>query len=372
MKPLLSIIIPVAPGREARLKAILSRLQLNSIRFPDHTFEVVVVDGGSASGQKDFDGGDTVDIQKLCSFFSKYINLKYIYVPIGKFICAAYPRNIALRVCEGDIVGMIDVDHWPSENIVYGMLAPFINDDEFRVFTDSYTGQVKNWYQKVPVQNNIINRGYVIDSSKSKRYIGNEILQKFNQHMLDNDAMGYVIEDVYKQAQIPPPGTNNTLWNWAVKREHVLAMNGYDEVFCRNYAYSREDDDWRMRLLAQGLSYYDGQNKNFCSIHLWHLANCRTNFANKLNQEYYSSMWAGCPQTSKATMARNVPIKRNVEHQWGKLLTYSFSVIDEKQHDITEHEKWIEKNISDMPFYVNAKPYVNADDFIRFLEIWVC
>jgi len=359
MKPLLSILIPVAPNREKRLAAVLSRLQLNSIRFPDHTFEVVVVDGGA-----------TDKTQELCITFAKHIKLKYIYCPISRFICAAYPRNLGLRVCEGEIIGMIDIDHWPSENIVYGMLAPFINDDEFRFIFEDKNGKIKDWDKQIVAPIDIINRGYVIDSSKSKRYRDKIVLEKLNDHLLI-DGLGYEILDAYREAQIKPPGTNSTLWSWAIKRQHAVLLNGYDEIYCRKFAYSREDDDWRQRLLAQGLQFFDGQHEKFCAIHLWHPAACRKNASNEINKEYFRNVCGQGIQNIIGAKKQCKNIVRNKKHNWGKLLKYSFSIINSVAREIVDHEKWIEENVSDMPSYPTKKPYDDAKGFINFLETLV-
>jgi glycosyltransferase involved in cell wall biosynthesis len=371
MKPLLSIIIPVAPGRIARLTADLSRLSLNQVVFPDHAFEVVVLDGGA-----------TDNTRELCEKMSEYINLKYIYVPIKKFICAAYPRNVALRACEAPIISMIDIDHWPSENIVYGMLTPFIDDSEFRVvLSGQEVKKIKDMKEYLNgqitgiVKHPIINRGYVIDSSKTRKYHGEmaslqspitgnsmlaqkqQYLDSINKQLLNNVNFDKKIHDVYRVTEIPPPGVNGTLWTWAVKREYIAKMNAYDENYCKKWAYSREDDSFREHLLAQGLRFFDGQNKNFCAIHLQHPAPCRGQQANELNKKYYA-------QTCQPV--REIVV--NKKWQWGKMLEGSFSIINGRIRGVKEHEQWVANNVKDMPNYVNSEPWKDADDFINKLE----
>lgn len=238
--PLLSIVIPVAPNRFDRLRAILSRLTLNRRLFPDHTFEVIVIDGGS-----------TDNIRTLCEQLSPYINMKYIYLPICQFINAAYPRNVGMRVCQGKVIGMIDVDHWPSEFLVYGMLNPFVEDEDFRFVEITQGGDVEYKIKDV-VENNInrlngqyikgshqvLNRGYVIDSSKSALPLDKNSLPS---QLLDDRAMGIQILDAFKQAKIPF-GVNNTLWTWAAHRANIIALNGYDEIYCRKFSYCYHPD----------------------------------------------------------------------------------------------------------------------------------
>lgn len=356
MKPLLSIMIPVAPNRVKRLAAVLSRLSLNQAVFPDHTFEVIVLDGGA-----------TDNTRELCERMSNNLNLKYIYVPIGRFINAAYPRNVALRVCEGKVIGMIDIDHWPSENIVFGMLNPFVDDKDFRVALigreTNKVSDVKQYFHNRVIdgtRNNIINRGYVVDSSKSPKckigpveewgkYIDGQLLNPAN---FDKQIM-----DVYKVTGVPPPGVNGTLWIWSVKRENVIPMNGYDELYCRQFAYVREDDDFRERLLAQGLKFFDGQNKNFCAIHLWHPAAWRNQQVNEFNKRYFQQSCRPVRQ-----------VRRNNNWQWGKLIKGSFSLINKKMYGIEDHEAWIRENIKDMPNYKDY--WTDVNDLINNLGNW--
>lgn len=348
--PDLSIIIPVAPNREKRLKAVLSRLTLNKALFPDHSFEVVVLDGGSTDGTRN-----------LCEIMAAHIDLKYIYVPIGRFINAAYPRNVMLRACEGKVIGMIDIDHWPSENIVFGMLNPFIEDGKNLYSTQYNDSQVEkvapNSMYISGIKQGIINRGYVIDSSKSKRFLGQQQLELFNSHMLAEKNAGWEIMDVYKQAQIPSPGVNGTLWTWSLARQDLLPLNGYDELYCRRFAYCREDDDWRERLLASGLNFFDQQHENFCAIHLWHPAACRDQSVNELNKKYFANTCQPVKQ-----------VKRNEGWEWGKLIKYSLSIIDGVLREPKEHEEWVKLNVPDMPNYVDKPRWDSTDTFMEKLE----
>lgn len=331
MNPKLSILVPAIPGRLERLRAILSRGSLSMLlynkKFPQEKLtrddvEFVIVDGGSIDQTKE-----------MCLSLAMAHRVKYIYLPIGKFINAGYPRNVGLRVCQGDVIGHLDVDHFPSENIVEGMLRPFLE------------GKAKGQ----------INRGYVIDSSKSPLGAGpNEIwLQKFNGSILAQANLKCEISSAYAVGQIPPPGVNNTLWIWAAEIERVRALNGYDETYCRKFAYTREDDDWRERLLASGMSFYDGHNQQFCAIHLWHPAPWRDASANELNKKYFQEVC--CPVKA---------VLRNADREWGKLLDYSFSIMDGQYREVEEHEAWVKQNCN-APSYNSS--WKSADEFVESL-----
>ena len=132
---------------------------------------------------------------------------------------------------------------------------------------------------------------------------------------------------------------------------------------------SREDDDYRERLKAQitgqkefiaSDGFFDGQNQNFCAIHLWHPAPCRNDPANDLNKAYYPTV---CQPVRS--------IKRNEGWGWGKLLDYSFSIIDGETRDPIEHEAWVAENIPDVPNYVGAETFGDVDKYIEELENYV-
>lgn len=334
MNPKLSILVPAIPGRIERLRAILTRCSLSMLlynkKFPaEHltrdSVEFVIVDGGSSDATKD-----------MCLAFSQAHRMKYIFLPIGRFINAGYPRNVGLRVCQGEIIAHLDVDHYPSEHIVEGMLRPFIE------------GGAKG----------AINRGYVIDSSKAPKGAGPNIpwLERLNNALLNQDNLRCTIASAYQESGIPPPGVNNTLWAWTAEHERVKALNGYDEMYCRKFAYTREDDDWRERMLASGMKFYDGHNQQFCSIHLWHAAPWREASANELNKKYFQD--SCCPVKVVA---------RNLDREWGKLLDHSFSIIEGVYREVEEHEKWIEEN-TEGPSY-NSPPWKNVEEFVESFEI---
>ena len=326
----LSLLVPAIPGRPDRLRAILTRISLSMYlyneKFPNEkldkdSLEFVIVDGGSNDYTKE-----------MCAAFGQHHRMKYIYVPIKEFVNAAYPRNIGLRVCQGEVIGHLDIDHYPSEFIVEGMLRPFLEGKD-----------------------KIINRGYVVDTTKSPLGKGPQVqwLKSVNDYVLNQSNLKSTIESFYKESKVPPPGKNNTLWIWAAKRKYVEQLNGYDEQYCRMYI--REDDDWRERLLALGCPFYDGHHKKFCAIHLWHTAEWRTK-SNDYNKNLFFKLCA--PVRS---------VSRNHDRQWGKMLEGSFSIMDEKYREPVGHEEWVQKNMcytgwTDQPTWKNVAEFKGSLD----------
>lgn len=306
-KPFLSIIVPTVPGRTNRVKTMLSRLTLSQKRCPEIPVEIIVIDGGSID-----------DLQEICRTIAQYIPLKYIYVPINEFINAGYPRNIGFRVAEGDIFTMLDADYWPSENFIKGATNPFVvRQNEQLVSLDG--------------SRNIVNNGYVIDSSKSSYCStnGKQFAEAINEPLLNQTNAGKVILDVFDKTKIPMPKPPSHIWLWSAPRKNIVKMNGYDEKFVSGY--SREDDSFFYRLMKSGLCRHRNEYNEFCCIHLWHPASQRSDKKNMLNETYYSKMGTNNP----------ISIKRNESHEWGKLVKGSFSIINDVTREPVEHEQWI-------------------------------
>jgi len=310
-KPLVSIVIPIIPGRTDRINAMLSRLTISLSRSPEIKTEVIVVDGGS-----------TDHLQQMCEKYAEYIDLKYIYLPIGGFINAAYPRNVGFRVATGEVICMLDADYWPSENLIEGIWEPYKNGDR-----------------------NVINNGYVIDSSKGKAD-----KEGFAGAMLDMQNFDKEILGMFEYAGIPAPSEgDNHIWLWAAPRKNIIEMGGYDEKFV--CGYSREDDSFFYRLMKSGLKRYKKSRDNFCCIHIWHPASQRNDAMNALNREYYQKMGGANP----------TPVTRNDGDQWGKLIKNSFSTIGGKTRDVEGHEEWVARN-TDNPAYFFSEPWETVDE----------
>jgi hypothetical protein len=166
------------------------------------------------------------------------------------------------------------------------------------------------------------------------------------------------LESVYQQTNIPAPGVNNTLWIWAAKRGYIDELNGYDELYCRKFAYSREDDDWRERMLANGMPFFDEYHKKFCGVHLWHPAAWRSDQANnQINKDYFKRV---CQPVRD--------VRRNNNWPWGKMLKGSFSVMNGVYREPIEHEQWVKKNRPEIEAHLPNSFWKSLDEMQEELE----
>lgn len=324
---MLSIVVPCCGGRPKRVEAIISRLSLNKQMHPDIEFELIVVDGSS-----------TAEYKEMAEYCARFFPIKYISIPIGRFINAGYPRNCGLRFAEGDVFAGIDIDYWLSENYVRGVMRPFLEGRK------------------------VLNQGYVIDSNKTKNINvsphsdeGKRLVSKINDLILSDKAAGAEIWDVYRKTGIPTPRPWNKVWIWAAPAENCIKMRGYDEIFCRKFAYCLEDDDWFYRLKKQ-LPVENNHHEDFCAIHLWHYGGQRNQNVNNLNRQYYKRIDGQNPKN----------IIRNVCHPYGRLLKYSFVSIDGHRMNTEDAEKWLADRgkIS----YKDDPEWPSLDAFMQGLE----
>jgi hypothetical protein len=156
--------------------------------------------------------------------------------------------------------------------------------------------------------------------------------------------------DVYNQAEIPH-GINPAVRIWAAPRKHVLKLNGYDELYCLGSGY--EHCDLAIRI-ARKIKIFNRQNNNFCGIHLWHSKEHKEGVDEKINE--------------RRLIQSNPDRVVNNGWQWGKLLKYSFSIIDGKAYSPANHERWIYKHIDDVPAYIGSPQWVSLDRLIRKLK----
>lgn len=318
----LSIIVPCCGGRPKRVEAIISRLSLNKQLHPEINFELIIIDGSK-----------TAEYQALAEYCCSFINLKYIAVPIGRFINAGYPRNIGMRAAEGRIIAGIDIDYWLGEHFIVGAIKPF-------------------------EKKSVLNQGYVIDTSKSDKVIHPPQSEELNTLILSDKATGAQILDVFHKLGVPAPCPSNKVWLWAVPNKVCQMIRGYDEIYCRSYSYSREDDDWFYRLSSL-LSINNDYYNEFCAMHLWHPAVQRNQASNKLNKEYYKQMGQEHP----------ISTIRNVDWDYGKMLKHGFAYIDEQHLSTLEFEKWMYSH--NKINYIENPEWASLDVYILELEKYI-
>jgi hypothetical protein len=308
-------------GRTERVKAILSRYSLSIHQHPEIPAELIIVDGSM-----------TAEYREVCEKAAAYMPLKYISLPIGKFINAGYPRNVGLRCAEGKIVAGIDIDYWIGEHFIYGATRPYKEGRR------------------------VLNQGYVIDSSKSNVP---GAVQAVEKALLNQVNMGKIILEVYKWAGIPSPRPWDKVWLWAAPYKEWASMRGYDEVYCRQFAYTREDDDNFWRLAAQ-LPVYNTEHETFCAIHLWHPAAQRNSGVNQLNKDYYKRLGKEKPES----------VKRNVGWQWGKMLKHSFAIIQGEILTTEDYEDFIADKSDWIEPYADTE-WKDIDEFMAALESYI-
>ncbi len=316
-KPLLSIIVPCAPNRTQRVKTIISRLSLNKGLHPEIPFELIIVDGGS-----------TDELKEICMAARVHLDIKYIYLPLYQFINPSYPRNVGFRIAEGDIFTMLDADYWVGEDFIVGATKPFLNGDR-----------------------DIINNGYVIDTSENNRG-GQRVAEHINSCLLDSVNLKKTILSLYDVCNIPKPCEPKHIWLWSAPRQNYFKMNGYDEKYVLG-GWCREDDDFFYRTMETGLKRHKNEYDKFCCLHMWHEQGVRSN-AN-VNREYYSKV-----------LPSN--FIRNINHQWGKMLAGSYCDIGGTALDHYETEEWIETNQSDVVSYKNEKPWKSIEELKQSIE----
>ncbi|MHA2215733.1 MAG: glycosyltransferase family 2 protein [Candidatus Hodarchaeales archaeon] len=314
----LSIITPAAPGRKDRIESIFKRLSLNKNRNPGIDFEFVIVD-------------DSLDQEylELSTQTAWSFPVKYISLPLTEsYPNPSYMRNVGFRIAQGKVLSMIDSDHWIHEDFVQGVISPF-------------------------KERNVLNTGFMLDTSKGSSCpieissatitdLSHPIIMRVVQiiETLINNSDNLSFENAMKLTGINGPVACNRVWLAAYPRETVFQINGYDEKYCMGY--SREDDDLYYRL-ASLLPIHNQSFRQFAGVHLWHPQSARSDQKNALNRNYYDRV---NPHNAV----------RNVNHEWGKFVEKSFSVINGTKRYFFDHELWIRDNC-EVKSYLYSSPW---------------
>lgn len=114
---------------------------------------------------------------------------------------------------------------------------------------------------------------------------------------------------------------------------------------------------------------WDGSNKLFCAIHLYHDAPHRKNTQNEFNKKYFKKVHGEGVINNEYAQARSWFIKANKNWPWGRMLKDGFSVINGIYREPSEHEKWIKENIPDVVSYCDEPHWDNIEHFWESLEV---
>lgn len=306
----LSIITPAAPRRFDRIEMIFKRLELNAARHPSITFEFVIVDDSLNQEYLELS-------QRQWNFPVKYINLPLT----EQYPNPAYVRNVGFRIAEGEIFTMIDADHWVHEDFIEGAIA-------------------------CPDK---LNTGYMIDTSKGSNFQNIHEIEKANQKLIAQ-AEGLSFSECMQITGLNGPKAWNKVWLASYPAEVLLSINGYDEKYVAGY--SREDDDIYYRL-SNCVPIDNGHYETFCGVHLWHPQAARQEAKNVLNRNYYNS-------------ADPSDTVRNLNHEWGKFVQGSFSIINGKKMEYDEHEEYVAKLIRVSPYI--SDPWINFQALVETVD----
>lgn len=306
----LSVVTPAAPKRMARIAMIFNRLNLNAKRHPDIKFEFIIVD-------------DSLDQEYMALATREWrFPVKYVNLPLTEpYPNPSYMRNVGFRIAAGTVFTMIDADHWVHEDFVEGALEPF----------------------KVGP---VLNTGFMIDTSK-----GNKFQPSINDQLI-NGSEFLSFSECMDMCGIKGPVAWQKVWLAAYPSDKFLSINGYDEHYTTGY--SREDDDIYFRLAHVCDGIYNQSFNKFAGVHLWHPQGARNDAKNALNRSYYDRIK---PQDAV----------RNQEHEWGKFVEGSLSLIDGVERDFNSHEQWIEEN-------GRVEAYLDKEDrpWKDFAELQAC
>jgi glycosyltransferase involved in cell wall biosynthesis len=253
MKPMkASLVIPTYNSR-ALLEGCLLSIN-HQVLTAGHSFEVVLVDDGSADGTGEM-------VAKLDLAY----DLRYLFKPRTAQSCRSAARNLGIERASGEVIVMADGDQ---------VLAPGFIDEHLRCHDQ--------------------HRDLVVIGFRT--YLGEGLVdaqalaQGFSLKALPGIAD---IDERQKVLAVLSENLNNlaTCWhflygcNASVRREHLIAVGGFDEAIKR---WSFEDVELGFRLKARGLTFV--YNRYSVVYHQFHPESRERQYADWLaNFAYFES-----------------------------------------------------------------------------------
>ncbi len=334
MTPQLSIVTPAAGGRYQRIKAVLSRLELNAKRHQKTLpFEFILVDNS-----------EDQEYRALATSAFWSFPIKYVFLPSGgtnTYVNPAFPRNVGFRVAEGKVFTMIDADHWVHEDFVLGALESQVDRPCLKIgFMIDTSGRGQFGNTKGSVSGFHYRTMWALASRVSS--LRPWLIRLINQNlMLASETMSF--SECMGITGISGPQPWDQVWLISYPANAFFHIGGYDEQYLKGYG--REDDDIFHRL--RNTLPIDNSSMAFSGVHLWHPQQARNSTAENPNDQYFSRR-------------SSLSITRNQGHEWGKLTKGAFSILGGKRRGFLEHEQWIAEHFAaneNRPDYLNSSPW---------------
>jgi GT2 family glycosyltransferase len=215
----ISVVIPTYNNR-AGLDLVLLSLGHNRLG-PEHEVEVVVVDDGSTDDTADILAGHPSGIEP-----------RYLYLPRTRTSSRAAARNAGIAVATGELVVFLDTD----QIVVPTLLAEHVRFHELR--QDLVVVGPRHALAPGEPNRTALANGFRMDALPPVESVDPriEVLAGFSAN-LNNMATCW---------------TYLYTCNASVRREHLLAVGGFDESFL---GWGMEDTDLGYRLRQRGLAF---------------------------------------------------------------------------------------------------------------------
>lgn len=224
-----SVVIPFYKGRWILARTLASLVKQN---YPSHLIEVIVSDDGSPE-----------PVHEVLELFQKDLHLHYIrqedlgYRP-------ATARNHGIDCATGEIILSLDFDMICSPDFIQAHLAWFHVSDRVatigpRQSVDASTISVKD----------VISDFEIIRNLPPCRSTANRKRWKDGQMTLEIEDIRIPSFQTFYLNTVPEKSFHSG--NIAYRRDHALALHGFDEDY--NYNYGCEDIDFGYRLHRVGV-----------------------------------------------------------------------------------------------------------------------